>query len=101
MVVEDRIEKEKARRKQEQEAIELKASIRVGLSFLQFTSIQIEVRRFHDTQKTLKSIVLYYPHLSLKMYNGHLKACVLCQTNAVGIHGKSSITVWIYIIWHL
>lgn len=42
VVVEDRIEKEKARRKQEQEAIELKASIKVGFISASYKSLTIQ-----------------------------------------------------------
>lgn len=41
VVVEDRIEKEKARRKQEQEAIELKASIKVGVLYFRMLLVAL------------------------------------------------------------
>lgn len=55
MVVEDRIEKEKARRKEQQEAIELKASIRVSFCLI---SILSEVTWKHVSPLVVKMAAL-------------------------------------------
>ena len=58
VVVEDRIDKEKTRRKQEQEAIELKASIKVH--FVLYLSIQNQLflLRFYDPPVNIINVTL-------------------------------------------
>ena len=87
MVVEDRIDKEKTRRKQEQEGIELKASIKVQLDHSNVAYVMDSV--FINIQLTINNCLSKgFPdqinESFTRMYRYDLKYSIVSQNSSVG-----------------